>query len=74
MSDIEFKKAEYGNKQEQCPKPTTFDPRHPSDRTLDSDQIDVLLEKFKSACPDSGVYQFWSGSFGVAQKLNTRFS
>ena len=62
MSDIEFRKAEYGKEQEERPKPTSYDPRHPSDRALIPEQVDVLLDKLKSACPTSGIYQFWNPS------------
>ena len=44
VSDIEFRKAEYGKEQER-PKPTSYDPRHPSDRTPIPKQVDVLLDK-----------------------------
>ena len=57
VSAIGFTKAEYGKEQVEHSKPTTYDPRHPSDRTLNSGQLDVLLEKLKSACPDSGLHR-----------------
>ena len=31
VSDIEFRKAEYRKEQEDRPKPTSYDPRHPND-------------------------------------------
>ena len=49
VSNIKFRRAEYGKEQEEHPKPTTYDPRHPNGRALNSEQGAVLLENLKSA-------------------------
>lgn len=57
VSDIEFRKAEYGKEQEDCPKPTLYDPRHPN---LNPEHVSTLLDKLKTTCPTSGIHQFWN--------------
>ena len=60
VSDIEFRKAEYGKEQEDRPKPTSYDPRHPKDQTLNPEHAGTLLDKLKSTCPMSGIRQSWN--------------
>ena len=45
VSDIEFRKAEYGKEQEDRPKPTSYDPRHPNDQRLNLEHVGTLLDK-----------------------------
>ena len=60
VSDIEFRKAEYGKEQEDRPKPTSYDPRHPNDQRLNLEHVGTLLDKLKTTCPTSGICQFWN--------------
>jgi len=60
VSDIEFRKAEYGKEQEDRPKPTLYDPRHPNDQTLNPEHVSTMLDKLKTTCPTSGIHQFWN--------------
>lgn len=60
MSDIAFRKAEYGKELEDRPKPTSYDPRHPNDQTLNLEHVCTLLDKLKTTCPTSGICQFWN--------------
>ena len=55
-----FRKAGYGRAQEDHPKPTSYDPRHPNDQTLNPEHVGALLDKLKSTCPTSGIRQFWN--------------
>ena len=52
------RKAEYGKVLEDRPKPTSYDPRHPSDQTLNLEHVGTLLDKLKTTCPTSGICQF----------------
>ena len=59
VSDIEFRKAEYRKEQDR-PKPTLNDPRHPNDQTLNLEHVGTRLDKLKTTCPTSGIYHFWN--------------
>ena len=62
VSDINFRKAEYGKEIDIHPKPTNYDPRQPGDRMLDSEKVYTFLENLKSICPDAGIMHFWDTS------------
>ena len=47
VSNIEFRKAEYGKEQEDRPKPTSYDPRHQNDRTLNPEHVEVKLSNVR---------------------------
>jgi len=59
VSDIEFRKTEYGKEQDR-PKPTLYDPRHPNDQTLNPEHVSTMLDNLKTTCPTSGIHQFWN--------------
>ena len=62
VSDINFRKAEYGKEIDIHPKPTNYDPRQPGDRMLDPEKVYTFLENLKSICPDAGIMHFWDTS------------
>ena len=72
VSDIAFRKAEYGKEQEDRPKPTSYDPRHPSDRTLNPEHVSALLDKLKSTCPTSVIHQFYESFRRVNTDLHRK--
>ena len=62
VSDIDFRKSEYGKDQRKFLKPALYDPRNPSDRSLNSEHLTDLLSNLQSSCPTSGIFQFWTST------------
>ena len=60
MTDIDFRKSEYGKEPREFLKPALYDPRNPSDRSLNTEHLTHLLWNVRSSCPTSGIFQFWS--------------